>query len=491
MFALCGLIHMVASRVLVAKRALVNVLRVLAALYTIVLKVNREASDADVLRSYRRVILKAHPDKGGSTADFQKLQDAREAWDAARAGAKTSGRKGGRPQGEQNDDKRKAGGGQSAEEMRLGMADPEQTRKEFRVHATAVLLTYHGFQDLAQWLRFVEYDKTQQKAWKVKNWSATLEATKKGGLHVHIMLQFTGTVDRSSRHFTFEGLAPRADPCDLLGEGFCRNKMQQSINRAMFYCFADKEGTQRDTEGQPCVAGNYWPAWVNNVASTFPVPGRWPENLWKARKLSHTTYDNYLFACRDGVLTRKRNLEAVREREEEKAEDEEMQAVVKRVRSSFPRGVVVPEAVAWLQAFQTERDRYPFLVVVGPSFTGKTEWAKSLFQSPLEVKMGENETFPDTMREFSRSKHDAIVLDDIRDFSFLVRNQERIQGKYDFKVEFATTPGGQCAYKRWLWKIPIVVTANLTTVNRDLLDTNDFLGNPKNRVVVKFPPTSA
>ena len=91
---------------------------------------------------------------------------------------------------------------------------------------------------------------------------------------MHIMLQFTGTVDRSSRFFTFEDLAPRADPCDLLGEGFCRNKMQQSINRAMFYCFADKEGTQRDEEEQPCVAGNYWPAWVKDVASTYPVPGR-------------------------------------------------------------------------------------------------------------------------------------------------------------------------------------------------------------------------
>ena len=65
--ASCGLIHMVTSRVLVAKRALVSVLRVLAALYTVVLKVNREASDADVLKAYRRVILKAHPDKGGAT----------------------------------------------------------------------------------------------------------------------------------------------------------------------------------------------------------------------------------------------------------------------------------------------------------------------------------------------------------------------------------------------------------------------------------------
>ena len=43
-FALCGLSHMVASLVLVAKRALVKVLLSVAALYAVVLSFNREAS---------------------------------------------------------------------------------------------------------------------------------------------------------------------------------------------------------------------------------------------------------------------------------------------------------------------------------------------------------------------------------------------------------------------------------------------------------------
>ncbi len=54
---------MVASKVLVAKRALVKILLALAAAYSVVLKVNRDTSDADVIKAYRRVSLKAHPDK--------------------------------------------------------------------------------------------------------------------------------------------------------------------------------------------------------------------------------------------------------------------------------------------------------------------------------------------------------------------------------------------------------------------------------------------
>ena len=59
-----------------------------------------------------------------------------------------------------------------------------------------------------------------------------------------------------------------------------------------------------------------------------------------------------------------------------------------------------------------------------------------------------------------------------------------MQGKVDTTAEFASTPSGQHAFAKWLWKVPMVVTANHTTRNADLLESNDFLGNPNNRVLV-------
>ena len=134
--------------------------------------------------------------------------------------------------------------------------------------------------------------------------------------------------------------------------------------------------------------------------------------------------------------------------------------------------------------FKLEVDRYPFLVLLGPSRSRKTEYAKSLFEAPLELKVGNLCHFPDGMRDFSRKKHDAVILDDCRDFRFLVERQEKLQGKVDAKVEFASTPGGKCKYTKWLHRVPIVVTANFSTRNRQLLDEDDFLGHPDNRVVV-------
>ena len=69
--------------------------------------------------------------------------------------------------------------------------------------------------------------------------------------------------------------------------------------------------------------------------------------------------------------------------------------------------------------------------------------------------------------------------------------QEKLQGKVDTEVEFASTPSGQYAFSKLVWRVLVAVTANYTTRNRELLETSDFLGNGDNRVVVArtAPPT--
>ena len=91
------------------------------------------------------------------------------------------------------------------------------------------------------------------------------------------------------------------------------------------------------------------------------------------------------------------------------------------------------------------------------------------------------------MRAFDRSIHDAVILDDVRDLKFVVMHQEKLQGKYDHEVEFASTQGGRCAYTRDLFATPMVVTINYSTKGLDLLETDDWLSNERNRIVIKWP----
>ena len=83
------------------------------------------------------------------------------------------------------------------------------------------------------------------------------------------------------------------------------------------------------------------------------------------------------------------------------------------------------------------------------------------------------------------------MLDDLRDFAFLVKHQEKLQGKYDRLVEFASTPGGQLAHTKDLFALPVVVTANNDSENLQLLETSDWLGCADNRVLLQWPPAAA
>jgi len=478
---------MAISVLLAAKRALVKTLLYLAGIYGVTLDVNRDSDDTYVTAACRKLARKVHPDKGGSTRHAQQLFDVRAEWDKARKAGNAAGRP--KPTTEQAAEHAKKKKQKKGTAQQLG--DGVQS-KGYRVNSTGVLLTYFNIL-LGQWGQFVSEVRAKISQWKVKRWACTMEATRTGRLHVHLMVQFTRKVDVSSKSFTVLGSAPRADPNDLLGEGWNRGKLQDSLNRAFFYVFADKVGTQHDRRGKAFFAGNYAPTWTEHL-DLYAVRGRWPENLWKAGKLTHDMYEQYLFLCRDGVIARKRNLDAVREYELAKEDDDQLQVRTKRLRGNpriFRPFPPVPQATEWLARFKQDELRYPLLIVTGKSRTGKTEWAQSLFKKPLVLKVGKLTHFPEGMRQFDRRVHDAVILDDLRDYDFLVQHQEKVQGKYNGRVEFASTPGGGLAYFRDLFAVPVVATCNGSTKNKKLLETDDFLGHADNRVLLDFPPWPA
>ena len=73
-----------ASAIQAAKRALVKVLVALGTAYNVPARVNRDSADSAVTAAYKKLVLKVHLDKRGTTDEFQKLQDAKQKWDAAR-----------------------------------------------------------------------------------------------------------------------------------------------------------------------------------------------------------------------------------------------------------------------------------------------------------------------------------------------------------------------------------------------------------------------
>ena len=97
-----------------------------------------------------------------------------------------------------------------------------------------------GVLDKPQWRRLVAFFEASLQTWRVRFWTATLELTKAEKLHAHVMLQFQSHSDHLTTRYFFEGLWPRADPNDVLGDGWSRRKLQDSLDRAFFYVWAEK-----------------------------------------------------------------------------------------------------------------------------------------------------------------------------------------------------------------------------------------------------------
>ena len=108
-----------------ARRALVRVLLSLAAAYGLVLSITRDATDDAVFSAYKKVVRRAHPGKGGTKEDTQKLHCAKEAWDRAKQAR-------GRPR--QAD---KPSRSDPLEKNSLKPVDPEQVWKTFRIRSRA------------------------------------------------------------------------------------------------------------------------------------------------------------------------------------------------------------------------------------------------------------------------------------------------------------------------------------------------------------------
>ena len=482
------------SNIDAGKRAFVTLLKSLAGIYLLVLGLTRESTDAQVRSAYKKVSRKTDPGNGGTDEHHRALNAARELWEEALRASKAG-------KGHGGDRKKQCAGANTAAPLSTVHAERKETTS-YRFQGLGVLLTYQKFSDASCWQPFLDYVGARLVLWKVRYWCATMETNSDGTYHLHLMLQFYKAQERQAQTFAFSECRPNAQANDLLGEGWCKKRLQQSLDRAFLYVWANKCGTVRDAEGKLLVAGNYEPAWTKALY-TYTVAGSFLDKLFKAYKLSMDSYEEYVFLSRDGVCYRKRNLDECREKARELQTGREVEERTKRIRANpaiYQPFKQVPEALIWLQFFLKDALRYPLLVVHAPSYCGKTEWANSLFKKPLELKVGALPHFPEAMRNFDKDKFDGLVLDDVRDLLFLNEHQEKLQGKYSGPVEFASTPGGKCAYWRDLFRVPVVVTVNNATRNLKLLQTgaHDFLGKHENVHYLGFsgrpgeaPPTTA
>lgn len=162
-----------------AFRAFVAVLKPMLAKYGVRggETVQRDGAHDVALKLYKKLLLKVHPDKGGDENDFKRIQEVKEAFDAASVGhGSVPGR---RSTGSRTTRAAGPGGAGAA-----GSAHPApdcfvleaqglcefcgEDSSSFRVQAKAVLLTYNGVSDWDTWVAFKSAVGAKLRDWRVK-----------------------------------------------------------------------------------------------------------------------------------------------------------------------------------------------------------------------------------------------------------------------------------------------------------------------------------
>ena len=116
------------------------------------------------------------------------------------------------------------------------------------------------------------------------------------------------------------------------------------------------------------------------------------------------------------------------------------------------------EVTRWLATFEAFKDRYPFLILDGPSCVGKTRFAQSLVpEGAMYLCDCSNDQTPD-LRRFQYKQHTLILLDECGPAQ-CIKLKKLLQAGADYAT-LGVSPTQQHAYSVYVRGVKIIVTSN-------------------------------
>lgn len=352
----------------------------------------------------------------------------------------------------------------------------------FRLQSKAFMMTFNSLEfeaTEALWTRFVEWVKDRCKKFRAKFWSCTMEksihADEIGRVHFHAYWSWTGErgVDhKNTDEWCFDGVRPRVDVNSEQRGPF---EWRRACQHGHFYVQVKKLGTLES-------ATNY-PPWE---ADWIPEPW-WATALWKKHKLSHDDYLRLSVKLRDQHDRRKACVDAVVAAESALAfADEQTAARAAIAKRSLPFKPLPPQMERFRMQYGEINDRYKLLVLWGPSRTGKSRWARSLYGDRWTLVVDIQHADHPDLRAYKRGVHLCLLLDEMSSPKFIVQNKKLLQAHVD-GAKLGQSATQLYSYDVFLWRLPIIITTNnwnlhdLEPIDREWIESNCipvYVGEP-------------
>ena len=194
--------------------------------------------------------------------------------------------------------------------------------------------------------------------------------------------------------------------------------------------------------------------------------------------MSHATYLELSAKLREGHDRRKACVDAVMMFESTTANAKEREAVRIRIAAKAKPFKPLPDAIqGWKAQYTIEEERYSMLVLYGPSRTGKSRLARSLFgdQATLVVDVQHAE-HPD-LRAYRRGMHLAVLFDEVASPKFVVSNKKVLQAHVDGAI-LGQSATQVYTYEVFLHRTPLILTTNFweyaefNSADKNWIETN-------------------
>ena len=113
----------------------------------------------------------------------------------------------------------------------------------------------------------------------------------------------------------------------------------------------------------------------------------------------------------------------------------------------------------WCDSYKEVEERYQMLVLHGPSRTGKSRLARSLFGMEHTFVVDVQHAAHPDLRGYRRHKHKAILLNEVASPKFVVGNKKDLQVHVDGALlGQSATP--LFTYDVFVWRTPNILTTN-------------------------------
>ena len=285
----------------------------------------------------------------------------------------------------------------------------------------------------------------------------TLKNTGRVRFHMHLWLRSDYRINLKSKE-TLEFAGHHANAARVMG-GIIRDNCRASFQGALY------------TSDVKLGSVFYFSTRV--MFKDFLIQPSWVMNLLQQGKISLETARTCVTRSCQNVGRYLKDISTIIEARETEAISEECDRVRAALSPAIRAFRIIPAVQEWQNQFESDSFRFSFLVLDGPSRTGKTQFARSLVpDGGVVMELNCAGGAPVDLRGFQWQTHRLVLYDEIRPSQVLAQKKLFQCGSVGVQLGLSAT--GCYAYSVFVYKTRFVLCANDWSAHLKKLNHEDF-----------------